>query len=278
MSKMKIKILISAFLVIALAIAGYHCYCHYMVSEFYKRVDKGNTDEIIACVNKMPDVNMLDVCMPLYRIRGVFTQNAANRGYPIYYAVWKETDISVLEALLEKGADPNKKDIYDELPIQCLLSSEQKEMYEKVKLFVKYGADIHMDLVRIPGYWMQMSETAKEDRINMVIYLWESGTDERLAVGTRYEMTILHAAAMALDTEYLKDLYSNEKRPMYHLLNEKDANGETPLFYAVRYNKFENCEFLIHEGADVSIRNNEGKTAYDIAKELGYEECMEILN
>lgn len=31
-----------------------------MVSEFYKYVDEGNTEEILACIEKMPDVNMLD--------------------------------------------------------------------------------------------------------------------------------------------------------------------------------------------------------------------------
>jgi ankyrin repeat protein len=36
-------------------------------------------------------------------------------------------------------------------------------------------------------------------------------------------------------------------------------------------------KFLINEGADVNIENNEGKTAYDVAVELEYEECIEIL-
>lgn len=274
MLKKKAKIVISVFSLVILVIIGYHCYFHYMVSKFYNYVDEGNTEEIIACVQKMPDVNLLDVCIPLHYVRRVLFQGAADKGYPIYYAVWKQTDISVMEALLEKGANLNQKD-YD-LPLQCLLRYEQKDMYEKVKLFVEYGADINTEFVRIPGYWEQLSENEKEERINTVIYLWECGIDEWEYVGTKFERTLLHDAAERVEVEYLEIFVENEKRPMYGLLNEKDANGETPLFYAVRANNSSNCEFLINEGADVNIRNNEGKTPYDIAIELGYEECIEI--
>lgn len=275
MLKKKAKIIISVFSLVILVIIGYHCYCHYMVSKFYKYVDEGNTEEIIACVQKMPDVNLLDVCIPLHYVRSVLFQGAAEKGYPIYYAVWKQADISVMEALLEKGANLNQKD-YD-LPLQCLLRYEQKDMYEKVELFVEYGADINTEFVRIPGYWEQLSENEKEERIHTVIYLWECGIDEWEYVGTKFERTILHDAAERIEAEYLEILYKNEKHPMYGLLNEKDVNGETPLFYAVRTNNSGNCEFLINEGADINIRNNEEKSAHDIAVELGYEECIEIL-
>lgn len=274
--KKKLKlIIIGASLLFISVMIGYHGYCHHMVSEFYKCVDEGNTEEIIACIEKMPDVNMLDVCIPLYKIRSILVQGALDNGYPIYYAVWKKTDISVMEALLEKGADLNTG--HYTLPLTCLLRYEQEDMYEKVQLFVEYGADISVDFLRIPAYWEQLSENEKEERINTVIYLWECGIDEWDYVGTEWEKTILHDLANRLEVNYLEILYNNENRPMYSLLNEKDANGETPLFYAVRANNFNNCEFLISEGADISIRNNEGKTAYDVAVELGYEECVEIL-
>lgn len=269
-------IIICAFLIFIVVFIGYHSYCHYMVSEFYKYVDEGNTEDILACIEKMPDVNMLDVCIPLYKIRGILLQGALSNGYPIYYAVWKKTDISVMEALLEKGADLNIMADY-ELPLECLLDYYQEDMNEKVQLFVENGADISAAFVRIPGGWEQMSEDKKEERINLAIYLWECGVDEWKYVGTEYERSILHELAESVEVNYLEILYHNEQRPMDNLLNEKDANGDTPLFYAVRTNHFSNCEFLISEGADVNIRNNEGKTAYDVAVELGYEECIEIL-
>lgn len=270
----KRKLIIFIFFIVSLMI-GYHFYCHYMVSEFYRCVDEGNTEEMIACINKMPDVNILDVCMPLYKIRSVMLQAALDKGYPIYYAVWQKTDISVMEALLERGADLNTG--HYELPLACLLDRYQEDMYEKVQLFVKYGADVSTVFVGIPGGWEQMSENKKEEWINIVICLWECGIDEWEHVGTRYERTILHDLAGSVEENYLEILYNNEQRPMISLLNEQDANGETALIYAIREGKFDNCNFLIEEGIDVSIQNNEGKTAYDIAVELGYEDKIEGL-
>ena len=64
---------------------------------------------------------------------------------------------------------------------------------------------------------------------------------------------------------------------MEHLLNVKDADGETPIFEAVRYDDYDICQFLIQEGADLTVKNKEGKTAYDVAVELGYEDCARLL-
>ncbi|MCM1047957.1 MAG: ankyrin repeat domain-containing protein [Clostridiales bacterium] len=267
-------------LVIALAVVGYHSYCHHMVSKFYKSVDEGNTEEIIACIEKMPDVNMLNKCRPLYNIEGFLTQYSNMKGYPLYYAIWKETDTSVIEALLNKGANPNKKSFsFSESPLRCLCRNPQKGLYEKVKLLVEHGADIDGTglLFNFACSFDNCTEGSKEILLKTIIYLWEHGADERSNVGTEYENTVLHVAAEYMDIDYFGRLYNNDKRTMTDLLNMQDANGETPLFYAIRGEMFDNCTFLIEEGADTSIRNNEGKSVYDVAVELGYEDYIKIL-
>ena len=268
------------FICIIILLASRHVYAHYMVSKFYKYVDEGNTEEIIACVEKMPDVNMLDKCRPLYDIEGFLTQYFNTEGYPLYYAIWKETDTSVIETLLNKGADPNKKSFsFSESPLRCLCRNPQNGMYEKVKLLVEHGADIDGTglLYASVCYFDSSNEKSKEILLETIIYLWEYGADERNNADTKYENTVLHVAARYMDIDYFRRLYNNDKRSMTGLLNMRDANGETPLFYAVRGEKFDNCRFLIEEGADTSIQNNEGKTAYDVAVELGYKEEIEEL-
>ena len=280
MSKVKKVKIIIMFIIISfiLPVLGYHTYCHYMVSKFYKYIDGGNSEEIIDWVKKMPDVNMLDVCIPLGYVRSIFFQGAADRGYPIYYAIWKQADISVIEALLKKGANPNIKAPYDiSTSFQYLCSHPSREQDIKVELMVQYGADINSVELYIPAFFQDLNEESKQMIFSSISVLWENGVNDRRYVGTEYEATVLHNASEYLDTEYLSRLYHNEKRKMDYLLNEKDIAGETPIFCAIRANAPDNCEFLISEGADISIRNNEGKTAYDVAVELGYEECIEIL-
>lgn len=273
------KIVICVLGSIALAILGYHCYCHYMVSRFCKYIDEGNSEEIIAYIEKMPDVNTLEMCLPLYWIARTFTGGASMTGYPLYYAISHEADMGIIRALLEKGADPNRADLEFEghYPLRYVCTNPSKCMYEKVMLLVDYGVDINTGYIYIPGDFVELREETKESMFLTIVYLWENGAEEWHYVDTKYEMTVLHEAARRMDTEYLREFYHNEKRPMRYLLNVQDADGETPLFGAVRRGMFDNCKFLIEEGADTSIRNNEGKTAYDIAVELGYEKEIEKL-
>lgn len=280
MSKIKkVKVIIVSIIILLIASSlGYHTYCHYMVSRFYKAVDEGNTEEIIACIEKMPNVNLLDVCIPLGYIRYICLQGAADKGYPIYYAIWKQKDISIIETLLKKGADPNKKEPYGlSTPFQYLCYHLTADQDEKIELMVQYGADISSITLYIPAFFQDLEKDEKVETFNYISFLWEKGITDQKGIDTKFERTVLHSASECLDTEYLDRLYHNENRGMDYLLNTKDANGETPIFYAVRRNNSGNCEFLINEGADINIKNNEGKTVYDVAVELGYEECIKIL-
>ena len=224
----------------------------------------------------MPNVNMLDKCHPLYDIEAILLQYSTSEGYPLYYAIWKEADTRVIKALLEKGADPNKKDVsFSQTPLECLCDKPQDGMYEKVKLLVEYGADVSdgKNLLHMSVYYYRFYtyKETKDTMLKTVTYLWEHGASEYLDAGTESETSILHEAAAYMDTYYLERFYHNEKRTMAYLLNAQDVNGETPLFWAVREGKLDNCLFLIEEGARIDIQNNEGKTAYDIAMDAGYQ-------
>lgn len=147
-------------------------------------------------------------------------------------------------------------------------------MYEKVKLLVDYGADANgeISLLHMPVYYYRFYtyKETKDTMLKTVIYLWEHGANEGINVGTEWETSILHEAAAYMDTYYLKRFYHNEKKSMAYLLNAQDVNGETPLFWAVREGKLDNCLFLIEEGARIDIQNNEGETVYDIAMDAGH--------
>ena len=274
MKKRVIKKILVLLICVFVLSGGYHLYSHYMVSKFFKCIDVGNTSKTISCIKRMPNVNMLDKCHPLYDIEAILLQYSTSEGYPLYYAIWNEADTRVIKALLEKGADPNKSASLL-TPLECLCSKPQDGMYEKVKLLVDYGADVNgkINLMDLPVYYYRFYtyKETKDTMLKTVTYLWEHGASEYLDAGTESETSILHEAAAYMDTYYLERFYHNEKRPMAYLLNAQDVNGETPLFWAVREGKLDNCLFLIEEGARIDIQNNEGKTAYDIAMDAGYQ-------
>lgn len=49
----------------------------------------------------MPDVNMVDMCYPLYWLKATFVHTA--EGLPLERAIYKHAPVSIFEALLEKG-------------------------------------------------------------------------------------------------------------------------------------------------------------------------------
>lgn len=277
--KNKITIVVLAIALFGLlSVTTYHIYCHYMVSKFYRCMDSGDTEKILAQVEKMPNVNMLNPCPPLYHIVGILTQNSFINESALEYAVYKEADISVLEALLIKGADPNLNAAGSVSAFEDLCYNPTWDWDKKIELMVAYGADIDSIRILIHGKYLDdFTDPSTEMYFNAIMLLWENGASDKAYGRMESEQTILHDVAGRLDTEYLSRLYHNEKRDMAYLLNEQDAHGETPIFYAVRSNNFGNCKFLIEEGADLSIKNNEGKTVYEVAVELQNNECAQVI-
>lgn len=63
-------------------------------------------------------------------------------------------------------------------------------------------------------------------------------------------------------------------------MNKQNALGETPLHYCSKYNLPECMKLLLKSGADLHIKNNNGETPLDLAKNLkptGYKCLIEIL-
>lgn len=60
-------------------------------------------------------------------------------------------------------------------------------------------------------------------------------------------------------------------------VNEK-ANGLTPLMFAARYNKVEILKFLLQNGADKRIKDENGNTALNYAENSKAQEAYDYLN
>ena len=62
------------------------------------------------------------------------------------------------------------------------------------------------------------------------------------------------------------------------LVNLKDSSGDTALHWAVYSKDPAKLRFLLDNGADKSIRDNQGETALDIVRRINYpKECIEVL-
>jgi ankyrin repeat protein len=61
-------------------------------------------------------------------------------------------------------------------------------------------------------------------------------------------------------------------------VNVQDHKKNTPAMVASFFNKPKILQYLIDEGADLAIRNNEDKDAFDVADEKDHYECRSIMS
>jgi len=82
----------------------------------------------------------------------------------------------------------------------------------------------------------------------------------------------LHAAAAMGNLERIKSCIAKGMDS-----NARDANGDSPLMYAVYGGQLEVVRYLLDHGADVNRRNSDGRTALHMAAYGGHADMLELL-
>jgi len=84
----------------------------------------------------------------------------------------------------------------------------------------------------------------------------------------------LHYASVQNDILQLKRLFLSDRSKE---INQRDRAGYTPIALAAQHKKIGSATILMEHGANPFIKNNEGKSAVDLAKENGDTEMISIL-
>ncbi|KAI0986318.1 hypothetical protein GJ496_005526 [Pomphorhynchus laevis] len=221
-----------------------------------------------------------------------------------------EGDLDVIKFIIEAGADTNQTESEHHLtPIHVLCDAEyqgqclrQKDRADLVKLLIKRGAKvnhldrnamtaIHKAVIHDRPECVQVLMDAKADP--NVIYLG----DTPLSIAARHNRTRicqillkyhetnvnhkndqggtpLHFASAAIvdSPECIELLLASGAR-----VNAVDIRRNTATMVSTFFSKPTILSTLIRAGGDLSMQNNEGRTALDIAKEKEHDECAAII-
>lgn len=184
-------------------------------------------------------------------------------------------NLDILRLLIQHGASVNRQKDLDfgrdpESPLTLAALSTSANRLEMIKLLVEQGADINFEAYGDNAMANSVRREAN-DNIEIIEFFESLGVplDRKYGDGT-----LLHIACYEGNSAVIRYLV---KRGLD--VNEKNSYGSSALISLMysRETRIEDLIFLIENGADKSIVNNEGLTAYDIAIEYEELDFAEIL-
>lgn len=169
-----------------------------------KQIQKDRLECVKLLIDKGTNINALDK----------YKRN------PLYYFVSNTEDIALF--LLDKKADFNQKDIYNETPLNIAIYNANLNIVKKI---LKNGGKIEIN-------------KSFNNKQNWLHYLSNSYIEEGKLI-----LMIQFLIMQGVD------------------LNKRDVNGVSPFHIAASKNKIALCRFYIKNGLDINLQDNHGQTA-----------------
>ncbi|WP_035678662.1 ankyrin repeat domain-containing protein [Flavobacterium limnosediminis] len=98
----------------------------------------------------------------------------------------------------------------------------------------------------------------------------DTSTSKNVAIHN-YDVTPLFVAISKGDVATVKKFVE------YGVDVNETKNGMTPLMFAVRYNNAEIAKILIEKGADISVKDPNGRTALQLAEAVKATQVAEVI-
>ena len=232
-------------------------------------INNGKTSEFEQIVQR----NSRGINYPYYRTNFYLMYEGTNF-YPLHYAC-DAGNVHMVRILLEKGADPNAIDsTVNSTPLIFALHSGKAYRFEVAHLLIDYGADItyedkRRDTPLLSSLILTYNDSEKTKREGFELF---KRILEAYGIDKAKEEPILQEAATFGNRLAVDYILNNNTQDINYISDE----GRTPLIGTAFTNDDQMCRYLLEKGADKSIRDNEGKTAYDYAVQYGHKEVAEL--
>ena len=202
---------------------------------------------------------------------------------PLHYACVRD-DLKAVEILIKYGADVNLT-IDDYSPILYCVRGSDASNYDKIiDVLINNGANVSYKT---------------KNNLSVLDFLLSGGSDyNETYVNSQFEVfkkiieidnTLAYKELLRKESigsgNYLhRAVYFNNDKIVDYLINklnfivdEINLNNETSLMIAAKENNIETVKCLLNNNASVTLKNNDQKTALDLARDNGNFEIVELL-
>lgn len=243
---------------------------HILEKQLFNAISRQNLNKVKVLVEQGANVNARKIRR--HELKDCHNYIDTCGETPLYYAV-DVKDIELIKFLISHGADVNAQvGTYGD-PILF------HRNYEVSKLLIESGADVNIksNLKRTALY----TAVYNGKDVNIVKLLIENGANVHDV--DNHNSSILHTACTFPNSEIIKILLENGANEV----NTKDNYGRTPLHELLKYDHHDHHDYhderiksvslLLSYGADPNIRDKNGLTAFDLAKNKNFTEIIGLL-
>jgi uncharacterized protein len=190
--------------------------------------------------------------------------SAVNAGsYDDFFAAIKQDDAAAVTTLLQRGFDPNTVDSAGVYGLISAIKLESLNVAEALIRWPKTNVEVRNAADESPLMLAALAGNVKICR--MLI--------DKDADVNKTGWTPLHYAATNGHLEVIRMLLEESA-----YIDAGSPNGTTPLMMAARYGTPEAVKLLLEAGADPSIKNGLGLSAFDFANQANRVDSAQIIS
>lgn len=202
----------------------------------------------------------------VFLIVAIGFSSAKAGAYEDFFRALDVDNASGVNSLLQRGFDPNSRDARGQTALYAAL----RDGSEQVAAVLLAHPQIRIDLANPAGETPLMIAALKGRSA------WVKRLIERGAQVQREGWSPLHYAAACTDAEAgvasMQSLQAHGAK-----LDARSPNGTTPLMMAARNGSEAAAQWLLRQGADARLLNDQNLTAADFARQAGRDKLAEAL-